>query len=165
MDRQVMVWLVVGATAIAGLCGIAWQLSRWRVRGRRHVVVDGSNVMYWKGAGPDLRTVREVVAELRDCGFVPGVIFDANAGHKLMGRYVHDGAMARMLGLPRKRVMVVDKGAVADQWILASARDLKARIVTNDRYRDWAGAHPEVAEPGFLIRGGYRDGKVWLGLE
>jgi len=36
--------------------------------------------------------------------------------------------------------------------------------VTNDRYRDWAEAHPEIKEPGHLIKGGYRDGKVWLDL-
>ena len=34
--------------------------------------------------------------------------------------------------------------------------------MTNDRYRDWTEAHPEVAEPGHLIRGGMQDGKVWL---
>jgi hypothetical protein len=36
------------------------------------------------------------------------------------------------------------------------------RIVTNDRFRDWAEAHPEILEPGFLIWSGMRDGKVWL---
>ena len=39
---------------------------------------------------------------------------------------------------------------------------MDAPIVTNDRYRDWAGEYPEIAEPGRLIRGGYRDGVLWL---
>lgn len=34
--------------------------------------------------------------------------------------------------------------------------------MTNDRYRDWQADFPEVAAPGFLIRGGVRDGAVWL---
>jgi len=35
-------------------------------------------------------------------------------------------------------------------------------VVSNDRFRDWAEAHPEVLEPGRLIRGGFRGGKLWL---
>ena len=163
-----LLWLIGPAASVVALyliVGLFRRSRRPKGPPARHIVVDGSNVMHWRGNGPNLGAVRDVVADLRRRGFTPGVIFDANAGHKLTGRYVHDGAMAKMLGLPRNRVMVVDRGAVADQWILASARDLQARVVTNDRYRDWAETHPEVAEPGFLIRGGYRDGKVWLGLE
>lgn len=137
---------------------------RRALRPKRHVVVDGSNVMHWKDNTPDLLVLRTVVAELKRRGYTPGVVFDANAGWKLMGRYRHDGAMARLLGLPVAQVMVVPKGQVADGWILAAARDLGAPVVTNDRYRDWAEAHPEVTEPGRLIRGGVREGKVWLDL-
>lgn len=35
-------------------------------------------------------------------------------------------------------------------------------MVSNDRYRDWAGEYPELTRPGQLIRGGYRDGALWL---
>jgi hypothetical protein len=45
---------------------------------------------------------------------------------------------------------------------LTVARDFNAPIVTNDRYRDWADDYPEIAEPGRLIRGGYRNGTLWL---
>lgn len=135
---------------------------RQSLRPKRHVVVDGSNVMHWKDNTPDLQVLRAVVAELKRRGYTPGVVFDANAGWKLLGRYRHDGAMARLLGLPEDQVMVVPKGQVADGWILSAARDLGAPVVTNDRYRDWVEAHPEVTEPGRLIRGGVREGKVWL---
>ena len=67
-----------------------------------------------------------------------------------------------MLQLPVNQVFVVPKGTQADPYILDTARKFSARIVTNDRYRDWAEVHPEVAEPGHLIRGGMRDGMVWL---
>ena len=60
--------------------------------------------------------------------------------------------------------MVVSKGTPADPTILAAARDLGAQIVTNDRFRDWAEAHPEVTEAGHLVRGGYPSGKLWLSL-
>lgn len=129
------------------------------------LVVDGSNVMHWKDGTPRLETLREVVAHLSQLGYSPGVVFDANAGHLLMGKYQHHGAMGAHLGLPEDRVMVVEKGTPADPVILAAARDLGAQIITNDRYKDWADQHPEVRKPGHLVRGGYRDGKLWVDLD
>lgn len=130
----------------------------------RWIVVDGSNVMYWKDGTPQVGTVRDVVARLVALGYAPGVMFDANAGHLLAGAYRHDGAFARMLGLPQDRVMVVPKGTQADGYILQAARDLGARVVTNDRFRDWIEQFPEVRQPGHLVRGNYRDGALWLDL-
>jgi hypothetical protein len=57
---------------------------------------------------------------------------------------------------------VVPKGQQADPFLLERARDLNARIVTNDRYRDWTDHYPEVAQPEKLIMGEMRDGRVWL---
>jgi hypothetical protein len=130
----------------------------------QYVVVDGSNVMHWKDNQPQIEVVRAVVDKLTAAGFAPGVVFDANAGYKLMGKYRHDYALGKMLGLPRDRVMVVDKGTPADPVILASARALGARIVSNDRFRDWRETHPEVSLPGHVIAGGVRDGQVWLDM-
>jgi hypothetical protein len=126
------------------------------------VLVDGSNVMHWQDQRPSLDPVKAVVAQLSAQGHVAGVVFDANAGWKLMDRYLHDGDFARLLGLESRQVLVVPKGTQADPFLLETAREFGARIVTNDRFRDWADAHPEVQEPGFLIRGGMRDGAVWL---
>lgn len=130
----------------------------------KYVVVDGSNVMHWKDNLPQIDSVRAVVDKLTAAGYAPGVVFDANAGYKLMGKYKHDHALGKLLGLPRDRVMVVDKGTPADPVILASAKALGARIVSNDRFRDWAETHPEVRVPGHVIAGGYRDGQVWLDM-
>ena len=132
---------------------------------RNHIILDGSNIMHWNDGTPQVETVREVVRQLVKLGYTPGVVFDANAGHVLTGRYQHHRAMGKLLGLPEDRVMVVGKGTPADPTILAAARDAGVRIVTNDRYKDWAGDYPEVHTPGHLIRGGYRDGKLWLDLE
>ena len=126
------------------------------------ILIDGSNVMHWKDNTPQIATLREVIGHLRGLGFSPGVVFDANAGYLLKGKYKHDDAMAKYLGLAEDWVMVVPKGTIADSYLLTVARDVGAPIVTNDRYRDWAGEYPEIAEPGPLIRGGYRDGVLWL---
>lgn len=178
--------LLVGPIAVASLFLLlrAWARSRdlvptklpdavptpkrwrapWASAKPKWIVVDGSNVMHWRDGTPQIEAVQDVVNRLHSLGFSPGVVFDANAGHKLTGRYKHDHALGKLLGLPEARVMVVDKGSPADPTILASARDLGARIVTNDRYRDWSESHPEVATAGHLIRGGYRDGQLWLDM-
>ena len=128
----------------------------------RSIVVDGSNIMHWKDETPQLATIKEVVRSLADQGYQPGVVFDANAGYKLAGRYLDDRPLARALGLPEDRVLVVPKGNPADPVILKAARDLGAPILTNDRFRDWAEHFPEISHPGHLLRGGYRNGVLWL---
>ena len=171
--------LVAVASAVASLVLLLDALWRRRPRRRyalkqrrprrmrasaQYVIVDGSNVMHWRDNTPRIETVREVVQRLDALGYVPGVVFDANAGYKLSDRYLHDYALGRMLGLPADRVLVVQKGTPADPTILAAARQMSARVVTNDRFRDWAEAHPEVEREGHLVRGGYVEGRLWLDL-
>jgi len=109
-----------------------------------------------------LDPVVQAVRQLEARGLKVGVIFDANAGYKTHDRYQDDAAMARRLGLPEERVLVVPKGTVADRFILQAARRLGAKVISNDRYRDWLAEFPEAANPGFLIRGGVRQGVLWL---
>ncbi|HMO08220.1 MAG TPA: hypothetical protein PKD10_11320 [Paracoccaceae bacterium] len=137
--------------------------GRGRVR-PEPILVDGSNVLYWRGEGPEIETLRAMIAHLTARGYRPGVVFDANAGYLIAGRYLDDVPMARMLGLPAERVLVVPKGSPADPVLLRVARDMGARIVTNDRYRDWAEQHPEVTREGFLVRGALRASGIWLDL-
>lgn len=130
------------------------------------ILVDGSNVMHWEQNTPKLAPLLRVIERLRTLGYVPGIVFDANAGWKLFGRYMDDDDLAHLLQLQRDQVFVVPKGTQADPFLLSVARDLKARIVTNDRYRDWAETYPEVQERGFLVQGEMRGAKVWLrGME
>ena len=166
---------MAGLLLVAGPCalGSLYLLARAWARGRtgravasqKMIVIDGSNAMHWKDGTPRLETLREILHRLSSLGFTPGIVFDANAGYKLTGRYQHHAAMGKLLGLPEDAVMVVSKGEPADPTILAAARSLGARILTNDRYTDWADAHPELRAPGHLIRGGYRAGKLWLDLD
>lgn len=165
MTDQTLFLTLIGA-ALATVFLILWTLRR-RTKDEpageeSRGLVDGSNVMHRRDNLADLEAVRQVVQVLSDGGWVPGVVFDANAGWKLFGRYLHDGDFAGLLGLEKRQVLVVEKGTQADGFLLRTAREFGARIVTNDRFRDWAEAHPEVKEPGFLIRGGMREGKVWL---
>lgn len=152
------------AVAAIGLLlhrAISWVRTR---RARIWIVVDGSNVLYWQDETPRMTPLHALVDSLKARGFSPRILFDANAGYLVSDRYRGDADFARMLGLPPNQVRVVPKGTPADPHILSVARDLGARIVTNDRYRDWITDHPEIGNPGHLIRGGYRDGTLWLDL-
>jgi hypothetical protein len=128
------------------------------------IVVDGSNVMYWDGDKPSLMTVRHVLKAVEEAGFVPLVWFDANVGYLTQGTYLRPEALTRMLGLRRGQVSVAPKGTPADPLLLEEAVRLGARVVTNDRFRDWAEAHPQVGDPGFLIGGRVARGTVTLRL-
>ena len=129
---------------------------------RQQVILDGSNVMHWRDGKPDIATVREVLDLAIALGLRPGVVFDANAGNLLVDEYVGDRSFARFLKLPPDQVMVVPEGTPADPTILATARDLGARVISNDRFGDWVDDFPELTTPGHLIRGGYRNGELWL---
>jgi hypothetical protein len=156
-------WLLL--TLPAALAGL-WLALRSRTRGRagRPVIIDGSNVMHWKDGEPGLDPVREVIRQLRAAGYEPGVVFDANAGYKLEGRYLHDGAFGKRLNLARRNVMIVPRNTPADPLILTAARDYGAPVVTCDRFRDWRADFPEIATPGFLIAGRYEGRQLVLDL-
>lgn len=159
--------LVAGPSALASLY-LLLRAMGGRTRPAKdagQVILDGSNVMHWRGGKPEIATLREVLDHAQAKGFTPGVVFDANAGYLLFERYVDDRAFAKALGLKADRVLVVPKGEPADPTILAAARDLGARIISNDRFRDWRTEFPELAMPGYLIRGGYRDGALWLDVD
>ncbi len=171
------VLLLGGPCAIAALWLVwrAWLKTRLAREPRRPdpqidisahkwVILDGSNVMHWIDNTPNIKPIRDVLDLVHQRGYTAGVMFDANAGHKLFGKYWHDDMFGKRLGLPEDRVMVVPKGTVADQYILTAARDYGAKIITNDRFRDWADEFPEVRNKGFLISGWYRDGQLHTAL-
>lgn len=128
------------------------------------IILDGSNVMHWQDGTAQLGPLRDVIATLQERDFTPGVVFDANVGYKLEGRYLDEAALSRMLGLAPEQFMVVSKGEQADATILTTARYHAVRIVTNDRFRDWADSFPEISQSSTLVRGGYRNGQLWLDL-
>ena len=125
-------------------------------------IIDGSNVMYWVNGEPSVDPLRAVTRRLSELGFSPRVFFDANAGYLLCGRYLHDRDFENILRLQTASVTVVPKGTIADEAILREARKLKAIVVTNDRYRDWAELYPEVQSDGFLMRGKYHSERLFL---
>lgn len=142
------------------MCAIAaiFLVTRARKSKQNWIVVDGSNVLYWERETPNIQTVRHVLGALKEEGFVPVVWFDANAGYLISDRYMAPAPLAKLLDLPARQVFVAPKGMPADPLLLKGAVDLRARIVTNDRFRDWVEQFPQIQDKEFLVRGRmYRD--------
>ena len=123
------------------------------------IVVDGSNVMYW-GGDASAKTLVQVLRAVKAKGLNPIVFFDANVGYKLANCYYDEVKLAGVTGVPRKHILVADKGVVADEWILDFATKHGLRVVSNDRFRDWGVQFPLVKKKGRVMRGTYRDGNV-----
>ena len=153
---------LLGAAAFLLLVwAIAQAKARWSRR-RKPILVDGSNVLHWRNGEPDLALVKQLVQTLTQAGYAPGVVFDANIGYKISDRYLDDTRLAELLNLPVAQVMVSPKGVPADPFLLETARDTGAAIVTNDRFRVWQEEFPDTANASRLIRGGFKDGALFL---
>ena len=118
-------------------------------------------------------TPRDIATVRRGAGgaaggadFRPGVVFDANAGWKLEGRYRDDAAFCAAAGPAREACAGGAQGAARRPSISEPPRGIWGRgSSATTALRDWAETHPEVRAPGKLIRGGYRHGKLWLELD
>lgn len=151
--------LICVGSAFVTLFLILFKARRAR---RQYIVIDGSNVMHWQGRQPSVATLRTVLTELIRRGFTPVVWFDANVGYKIGDRYLGPHPLAKLLDISAQQVLVAPKGLPADPLLLDCAIKLQTKVVTNDRFRDWAESYPQAKEPGFLVTGNICDGGVAL---
>lgn len=107
------------------------------------IVVDGSNIAYLvktpegKASLEALLTVRD---KLREMGYRPIIIVDASLHHHIDN--------------PRKLDQLIDSGEInqapadtdADVFVLKTARDFGARIVTDDQYKDYRDSFEHARE-------------------
>jgi hypothetical protein len=152
-------FLICAISAVAAGLLILRGLVRVKAR---YIVVDGSNVMHWRNETPSMKTVQLVVGRLIEQGFVPVVWFDANVGYKIGDHYLGPYPLSRMLGVSVRQVFVAPKGTPADPLLLNAAKALSARVITNDRFRDWVDSHPQIKEAGFLVQGTVQGNAVTL---
>ncbi|SDC46691.1 NYN domain-containing protein [Ruegeria marina] len=175
LSLALFTWSVVGIgpalnpallLAVLGLVMSVLLLIRSRIRRpEQWIVVDGSNVMYWHDDTPRLNTVRDCIEELVSRGWTPVLWFDANVGYLVASRYMGPRELSRVLRYPASNINVAPKGTPADPLLIEQARNLGARIVTNDRYREWAQAYPQVADPDLFLRGSASSEGVTLRVE
>jgi hypothetical protein len=119
------------------------------------VLVDASNVAHaTEGGGARLRNIQLVQQKLREEGLEPIVVADAALRHQIddkaaYEKLVDDGTVHQ-----------APAGTDADYFILSFAREMDARILTNDRFRDRARDFPR--ERNRVIRFMIVDGEVVL---
>lgn len=149
---------------ITGVAALVLLLRAALAPRKAWIVLDGSNVMHWRGDPPSLDPVRFVVDRVRAQGLEPVIWFDANVGYKIGDRYLGPAALAKRLGCAKDRIHVAPRGTPADPLLLQHAVDPKARVVSNDRFRDWRAAFPALDRDDFLIGTRSRDRHLTLDL-
>jgi Zc3h12a-like Ribonuclease NYN domain len=122
-------------------------------KGREVVVIDGANVAYEErsaGGKPKLANLLKVRRELEERGFDPVVIVDASLKYD-----IDDQEQIETL-IRSQQIRQVPAGTDADFFIIQLADQLDARIVTNDRYKDYAERYPWIPErrvPYMIVKG------------
>lgn len=119
------------------------------------VLVDASNVAHsTEGGEARLANIRLVEDKLRQEGFEPLIVADAALRHQIDDKESYE----RMID--NGDVHQAPAGTDADYFILSFAREMDARILTNDRFRDRA--REFAAERDRTIRYMIVDGEVVL---
>ena len=119
------------------------------------VLVDAANVAHsTEGATAKLSNIHLVMDKLSSEGFRPLIVADAALRHQIddkaqYEKLIEDGVVKQ-----------APAGTDADYFILSFAREMKARILTNDRFRDRAAEFAE--ERDRVIRYMIVDGAVVL---
>ena len=120
---------------------------------KRMVVIDGANVAYEErsaGGKPKLSNLLKVRRELEERDFEAIIIVDASLKYD-----IDDQEQLEQL-IRSQEVRQVPAGTDADYFIIQFADQLDARVVTNDRYRDYAEQYPWVTErrmPYMIVKG------------
>ena len=112
-------------------------------KGREVVVIDGANVAYEErsaGGKPKLSNLLKVKRELEERGFEAVIIVDASLKYD-----IDDQTQLETL-IRSQQVRQVPAGTDADYFIIQFADQLDARVVTNDRYKDYAEQYPWVTQ-------------------
>ena len=106
--------------------------------GSRKVLVDASNVAHaTEGGEARLSNIDLVQQKLRDKGFEPLIVADAALRHQIDDKRAYERLITDGV------VHQAPAGTDADYFILSFAREMDARILTNDRFRDRAEQFPQ----------------------
>jgi hypothetical protein len=117
--------------------------------------VDASNVAHaTEGGEARLANIQAVQEKLREEGFEPLIVADAALRHRIDDKQGYEKLVDGGL------VHQAPAGTDADYFILSFAREMDARILTNDRFRDRAQEFRE--ERDRIIRFMIVDGEVVL---
>ena len=104
----------------------------------REVLVDGSNVAHaTEGGEARLDNIQLVMRTLSEDGLKPIIVADAALRHQIDDKAAYEKLIEDGV------VKQAPAGTDADYFILSFAREMGARILTNDRFRDRASEFAE----------------------
>src|SRR3954471_4839496 len=117
------------------------------------VIIDGANVAHEEGSAggkPKLSNLLNVRNELEERGFEAVIIVDASLKYD-----IDDQSQLETL-IQSQQVRQVPAGTDADYFIIQLAEQFDARVVTNDRYRDYLEQYPWITDrrlPYMIVEG------------
>ncbi|MEP1766897.1 MAG: hypothetical protein ABJJ53_09720 [Sulfitobacter sp.] len=109
------------------------------------ILMDGSNVVFWRGGQADSAVPDRVACALLARRFMPHIFFDHSIWRHLgQDQLDHLAAIALVTIAPR--------GTPADALLLQACQRGRFQIVSNDRFRAWRGEHP-LLRKDWLVTG------------
>lgn len=126
------------------------------------LIIDGSNLIYWDGTGPNLDPVMAALKSAQKKKLRVVLYFDANVGYVLTGQHMVAPALAVALHVPAQTVFVAPKGTPADPLFLQHAAQTGARVLSNDRFRDHAKRHKWLRDPMRVVQGQVVNGQLHI---
>lgn len=115
------------------------------------ILVDGSNVLFWRGGQPQRIAPGLVIAALIARRFVPVVYFDYSVQRYLAG--------ADLVSLSETaQIIIAPRGTSADALLLDACDEGRRQIVSCDRFEVWRRSHPKLRRDwsvsGRIAKGG-----------
>lgn len=112
------------------------------------IAVDGSNALYGGGTSdtPKVRNLKLVIEKLKEAGYKPVVFVDASRKYDVDNR----NAYFQMRRVDKLRE--VPAGSPADCWILQYATRTGCKVISNDRFQNWAEKFPIVEKQERFVR-------------
>jgi hypothetical protein len=101
------------------------------------ILLDGSNVLFWRGVQADAALPALVARALIARRFSPHVIFDHSVWRH-MGAPEIEGLRAFV------EVTTAPRGTPADAMLLARSKQGQCQIVSRDQFRAWRAQHPAL---------------------
>ncbi len=101
------------------------------------ILVDGSNVLFWRAGQPDPEAPMQVFRALVARRYTPVIYFDHS-----IHRYLGQGELERLAG--QTSPIIVPRGTSADGALLEACDQGRFQIVSGDRYQAWRGQFPNL---------------------
>lgn len=128
-------------------------------------LLDGSNIIHWDHCGKEISLdgVLAITGELEKRNYPYQVYFDATARHLFKYDQEVKNRYEELLKNDPQHFRQVPAGTRADDFLLMIAsRDSNAKIITNDRYCEYADLYPQVVNRERLLPGMVFDGLIFF---